>query len=158
MSGKQVTQLCIRRLQKEYRDLQKEPIQNMKICVLSSDILKWYFCIYNLDDVRYRGGEYYGSIEMDPDYPHKPPTYYMHTPSGRFVINEKICTTNSDFHPEQWKPTWTMDAIFRGFLSLFLEDNTTGTVGFNHLRTTRKEKQRLAILSKEYNRLENKEI
>ena len=155
MAHSNLTQLCIRRLQKEYKDLVKFPIQNLKIYISSENLLDWYFCIYNLDDQRYKGGEYYGLVRMDPDYPYKPPIYYMYTPNGRFVTGQKICTTNSNFHPDEWKPTWSMGAIFRGFLSLFLEDNTTAPVGFNHLRTTKEEKQRLARQSKEYNREHN---
>jgi len=153
-----MTQMCVRRLQKEYKDLIKEPIPNIKIYISPDNLLQWYYCIYGLEDIRYKDGEYYGLIQMSPDYPHVPPTYYMYTPSGRFVSGEKICTTNSEYHIKDWKPTWTMDAIFRGFLSLFLEENDTGQIAFNHMRTTISEKKNYARKSKEYNKKHHREL
>lgn len=158
MSSTNITQTCVRRLQKEYKELIKEPIPNIKIYISPDNILKWYFCFYDLDDPAYSGGEYFGLVEMDPDYPHKPPSYYMYTPNGRFAVGEKICTSNSDFHPESWKPTWVMGALFRGFLSLFLEDNSKGPLSYNHLRTSIKAKQKYAEDSHSYNEKHHKEL
>ena len=156
MSANNLTQICLRRLHSEYNYLNKSPVENIKIHISTHNILEWYFCIYGLNDSRYIDGEYYGLIKMDADYPLKPPKYYMYTPNGRFHINEEICTSNSDYHPLNWQPTWTMDALFRGFLSLFLEDNSVGQIHYNHIRTTNAEKKHLALLSRQYNYKHNK--
>jgi ubiquitin-conjugating enzyme E2 J2 len=153
-----MTQICMRRLQREYKEIIKEPIENIKIYVCPTNMLLWYYCITDLDDHRYECGEYYGLIEMSPDYPLEPPSYYMYTPSGRFVPGERICTTNSDFHLYEWKPTWTMETLFRAFLSVFLEDNSTGQIFHNHVRTTTSEKRDYAHRSKEYNKKYHSEL
>lgn len=147
-----INQLCIKRLHAEQKNLLKNAIDNMKVYVSSSNILEWYFCIYGLDDERYKGGQYIGLMQMDADYPYKAPKYIMYTPNGRFLPGESICTSNSEFHPENWKPIWTLDSLLRGFLSLFLEDNATGPISYNHLRTSNQEKKRLAKKSIEFNR------
>lgn len=155
------TQTCLHRLRKEYQQLMKNPILNMKIYVNPDNILKWYFCIYNLsekDNPWYHGGEYYGWIEMHHDYPYKPPSYYMLTPNGRFEIEKSICTTNSSFHMKNWNPLWTLDSLFRGFLSLFLEDNSNQQLSVNHLHTSSHIKKQFALRSKEYNQTHNTKL
>src|SRR5439155_10850268 len=151
MAKVQLTQNCLRRLHKDYKELLNDPIPNMKIYISPDHLLKWYYCIYNLDDERYRGGEYYGLVELNHDYPLKAPSYYVYTPNGRFVIDKPICTTNSAFHPRDWQPTWTMSAILRGFLSLFLEDNEHAHVDHNHMKTSKAEKQSYAKTSSSNN-------
>ncbi len=155
------TQTCLIRLKKEYQYLIKNPIPNMKIYVNPENILKWYFSIYNLkidDYPGYTGGEYYGYIEMHPDYPYKPPSYYMMTPSGRFQVQQSICTTNSSFHGSLWNPLWTLDSLFRGFFSLFLEDNSDQPLAVNHMQSSIATKKEYARRSKEYNQTHNTEI
>lgn len=155
------TQTCLHRLKKEYQQLMKNPILNMKIYINPSNILKWYFCIYNLNEKDYpwyHGGEYYGWIEMHHDYPYKPPSYYMLTPNGRFDVGKSICTTNSSFHMKNWNPLWTLDGLFRGFMSLFLEDNSNQPLSVNHLHTSSQIKIQYAFRSKQYNQIHNAEI
>ncbi len=145
------TQTCIKRLHSEYKYLFQNPIENIKVYLSGENILNWYYCINYLDDYRYINGEYYGLIKMNPDYPFKPPSFYMYTPNGRFVPGVKICSTNSGYHNDKWLPTWTMDTILRGFLSLFLENNYTGQIFHNHMRCSLSEKLMYAKKSKKYN-------
>ena len=41
-------------------------------------------------------------VVFSPQYPYKPPSILMLTPSGRFAIQQKLCLSISDFHPESW--------------------------------------------------------
>lgn len=41
-------------------------------------------------------------VVFSPHYPYKPPSILMLTPSGRFAIQQKLCLSISDFHPESW--------------------------------------------------------
>jgi ubiquitin-conjugating enzyme E2 J2 len=156
--NKQVTQICIRRLHKEMELLIKDPIPNIKIYVSPENILKWYFCIHDLADDQYKGGEFYGLIEMDHDYPNEPPSYFMYTPNGRFKIKKEICTTNSKFHKSSWRPTWTLDTLFRGFLSLFLEKTDGADLSYNHMHTPKGVKQHYSDGSRDYNKKYNPEL
>ena len=49
----------------------------------------------------------------------------MHTPSGRFKINTRLCLSMSDFHPESWNPMWSLSTILMGLLSFMLEESPT---------------------------------
>jgi ubiquitin-conjugating enzyme E2 J2 len=52
----------------------------------------------------YEGGFYHGKLKFPPEYPLKPPSILMLTPSGRFKPNTRLCLSMSDFHPETWNP------------------------------------------------------
>jgi hypothetical protein len=57
----------------------------------------------------------------------------------------------SDFHPEQWNPSWSVASILTGLLSFMLEaTSTTGSV-----TTTDEEKRFLAKQSRRWNREQN---
>lgn len=44
----------------------------------------------------------YYTIFYRTDYPMAPPRLSFFTPSGRFEINERVCVSFSDYHPELW--------------------------------------------------------
>jgi ubiquitin-protein ligase len=48
------------------------------------------------DDTPYVGGRFILQMLLPPDYPMKPPSLIMLTPTGRFAVGEKICTTFTD--------------------------------------------------------------
>eukprot|EP01125_Pyxidicula_operculata_P022021 TRINITY_DN883_c1_g1_i2.p1 TRINITY_DN883_c1_g1~~TRINITY_DN883_c1_g1_i2.p1 ORF type:complete len:196 (-),score=27.03 TRINITY_DN883_c1_g1_i2:382-969(-) len=94
-----------------------------------------------------QGGEYHGKVKFPPEYPHKPPSIYMITPSGRFQPNSRLCLSMSDFHPESWNPMWSVSSILTGLLSFMLEDKSThGSVS-----STTQEKRRFAKYSSDFN-------
>ena len=53
----------------------------------------------------------------------------MLTPSGRFTVNEQICMSYSNFHPELWNPLLGVSAIVIGTISFMnTDENTYGAV------------------------------
>lgn len=62
----------------------------------------------------YEGGYYHGKLKFPPEYPLKPPSIMMITPSGRFKPNTRLCLSMSDFHPESWNPMWSVSTILMG--------------------------------------------
>lgn len=49
---------------------------NFEIRVNESDMLKWYFIIYNLEG-HYENGYYLGYIQVSKEYPFKPCDFYF---------------------------------------------------------------------------------
>ncbi|KAK9726833.1 hypothetical protein RND81_05G240400 [Saponaria officinalis] len=138
---------CVKRLQKEYRALCKEPVPNIVACPSPNDILDWHYVLEGSEGTPFAGGYYYGKIKFPAEYPFKPPGISMTTPNGRFMTQKKICLSMSDFHPESWNPMWSVSSILTGLLSFMVDNSpTTGSV-----TTTVEEKQRLAKASLAFN-------
>lgn len=93
------------------------------------NIFTWRFLIFGLQDCDYEGGFYAGTLQFPKEYPLKPPSIVMHTPSGRFQTDTRLCLSISDFHPETWTPTWTIEAILLGLISFMnAEENSVGVI------------------------------
>jgi ubiquitin-conjugating enzyme E2 J2 len=89
------------------------------------NIYEWYFCVFGLLDCPYEDGFYVGKIIFPKEYPFKPPGLMMITPNGRFEERKRICTSFSDFHPELWDPSWSVQTIVLGLLSFMLGNEIT---------------------------------
>eukprot|EP00980_Cylindrotheca_fusiformis_P014296 scaffold3791_cov137-Cylindrotheca_fusiformis.AAC.23 len=135
------------RLRKELLKIQKEPPPDVIAEPDESNILKWHYGIRGPLSTPFEGGTYIGKLVFPPEYPMKPPSIYMMTPSGRFKINTKLCMSMSDFHPESWNPMWSISSIIQGVQSFMASDElTTGGI-----KSPDSERKRLAGLSMAYN-------
>ena len=146
-SSQPPTKMCKSRLAKEWKMLNKSPVQCVRAAPNENNILEWHFVIHSLDDDRYRGGYYHGVIVFPSDYPYKPPSVKLNTPSGRFAINTKLCLSITDFHPESWNPLWSVSSILAAVVSFFVEDLST----YGSIRTSRSTKRSLAKKSLRHN-------
>jgi len=132
--------------------MQKSPPPFVWAIPDEKNILTWHYILRGPPDSPYHGGEYYGQLQFPADYPFKPPGIKMHTPSGRFQPDKKICTSMSDYHPGTWNPAWSVATILTGLLSFMLSDEiTTGSV-----TTTDLDKKVFARKSHEFNRAHKK--
>ena len=104
--------VCLKRLQKEYLNIQKHPVDHIHAVPNEANLLEWHYVIEGPKDSPYAGGYYWGVIKFPSEYPYKPPSILMITKSGRFQINTRLCLSMSDFHPETWNPMWSAPARF----------------------------------------------
>ncbi|XP_045791945.1 ubiquitin-conjugating enzyme E2 34-like [Trifolium pratense] len=112
-----------------------------------SNILEWHYVLKGSEGTPFSGGYYYGIINFPPEYPYKPLGISMTTPNGRFIPQQKIFLSMSDYHPESWNLMWFVSSILIGLLSFMMETSpTTGSV-----TTTTTEKRRLAKSSLSFN-------
>ncbi|VDO60646.1 unnamed protein product [Heligmosomoides polygyrus] len=135
------------RLKKDYARLLKEPVPFVRAAPLQENILEWHYIIYGAPNTPYDGGVYHGKLVFPSDFPFKPPSIYMITPSGRFQVNTRLCLSISDFHPDTWNPAWTVSTIITGLLS-FMNDSAP-TLG--SITSSDAEKKVLARRSKAFN-------
>ena len=142
-----------KRLQRELIGLQKESPPGIRAKPLESDILQWHYVIEGPVGTPYAGGFYHGLVRFPNEYPFKPPSVMMYSPSGRFQTNTRICLSMSDFHPETWNPVWSVSSILVGVQS-FLVD-TAPTAG--SVESTDVEKKFHAKNSLDFN-LKNKDF
>jgi ubiquitin-conjugating enzyme E2 J2 len=137
---------ALSRLQKEYQTIVREPVSNAVAVPDPKNWLRWHYAIYGLEGP-FEGGVYHGELLFPFNYPMGPPSIKMFTPNGRFIQNQKICTSMSDFHPESWTPIWNVGTIITGLIS-FMQDNERST---GCETTTRGQKVSLAKNSMKFN-------
>lgn len=90
-------------------------------------------------------------LKFPNEYPMKPPSVIMITPSGRFECNQRICLTISDWHPESWNPVWKVESIIMGLLSFMLsEEHSVASI-----HTNEAERKKFAKESLEWNMKKN---
>ncbi|CAH1759470.1 9525_t:CDS:2 [Entrophospora sp. SA101] len=117
------TKAAYKRLTKEYIAIQNNPAPYLIAKPLENNILEWHYVIRGPPDTPYHNGEYH------VEYPFKPPSIRMITPSGRFHPNTRLCLSMSDFHPSSWNPSWSVATILNGLLSFMTGDEaTTGSI------------------------------
>eukprot|EP00162_Nutomonas_longa_P022267 comp5344_c0_seq1/m.4535 comp5344_c0_seq1/g.4535 ORF comp5344_c0_seq1/g.4535 comp5344_c0_seq1/m.4535 type:complete len:156 (-) comp5344_c0_seq1:33-500(-) len=144
--------VATKRLQKEYAAIQNEPVPYVVTRPDPTNILDWHYVLTGPAGSPYEGGEYHGIVRCPKEYPFKPPSILMYTPNGRFKINQRICMTMSDFHPESWQPAWTIGAILTGLLSFMLEKEITN----GSIEASDEEKREFAANSRAHNRSNTK--
>jgi ubiquitin-protein ligase len=151
------------RLLREYRKIKKDPPDYITARPLENNVLQWHYVIEGPPKTPYASGIYHGVLTFPPgtsclyfvfqcffflphsvtnnnnktEYPWKPPSIKMCTPSGRFEINRRLCLSMSgmfydllfffffslllynphknpppDFHPESWNVRLSL-SLFR---------------------------------------------
>lgn len=143
-------ELNSKRLAREYRNLQKDPVPFITAKPLEENLFEWYYVIKGPPDSPYEGGIYFGTLTFPKEYPFKPPNIQMITPSGRFAPKKDICLSISNYHPESWNPSWSAATILNGLLSFMMGDDTT----LHSIVTSEQEKKSLAIRSVDFNQKE----
>lgn len=127
--------------------MNRDPVPYITAEPLPSNILEWHYVVCGPENTPYEGGYYHGKLVFPREFPFKPPSIYMITPSGRFKPNTRLCLSISDFHPDNWNPAWSVSTILTGLLSFMNEKSPT--VG--SIETTDYQKRQLAYQSLEYN-------
>ena len=145
----------MKRIYGEIKILKKEPLPNFDIYINNENILEWYFLLKGPEETIYEGGYYIGKIILTKEYPHKPPRFRMLTPSGRCLINDDICLSNSNFHSSEWTSAWNIRTMLIGFLSIMLDNKEHG-IGHIHYKDEIKEKYKKESI--EYNKKKYKDI
>ena len=120
---------AIIRLKKDYIHIKRSPVPYVLAEPDPQNLLNWHYLIIGPPATPYANGIYHGILKFPKDYPFKPPSIIMYTPSGRVKPSTSICLSMSDYHPESWNPSWNVGSILTGLVSFMVaEDNSLGTI------------------------------
>jgi ubiquitin-conjugating enzyme E2 J1 len=108
----------VRRLMREASEL-SQPTDMYVARPLEDNLFEWHFTIRGPPDSAFEGGIYHGRITLPHDYPYKPPSLMLLTPTGRFETNTKICLSISSYHPETWLPSWSIGTALTALIAFF---------------------------------------
>ncbi|XP_066391358.1 ubiquitin-conjugating enzyme E2 32-like isoform X2 [Miscanthus floridulus] len=137
---------AVKRILQEVKEMQSNPSPDFMALPLEEDIFEWQFAILGPRESEFEGGIYHGRIQLPSDYPFKPPSFMLLTPSGRFEIQKKICLSISNYHPEHWQPSWSVRTALVALIA-FMPTNPGGALG--SLDYKKEDRRALAIKSRE---------
>ncbi|KAM0914116.1 hypothetical protein ACQ4PT_011676 [Festuca glaucescens] len=140
------TNPAVKRILQEVKEMQSNPSPDFMALPLEEDIFEWQFAILGPRDSEFEGGIYHGRIQLPSDYPFKPPSFMLLTPSGRFEIQKKICLSISNYHPEHWQPSWSVRTALVALIA-FMPTNPGGALG--SLDYKKEDRRALAIKARE---------
>jgi len=126
---------AVARLQKELKDLHKNPVEYFKVELADeSNLFEWQVWIAGPPGTLYEGGIFKASMTFPEDYPNSPPTMkllseFWHPniyPDGKVCIS--ILHTPDPMNPEEkseetWRPILTVESILVSVLSMFSDPN-----------------------------------
>ena len=141
-----------KRLNKEIQLYEKDNFKFPNLIIKPSDDLYiWHFVIYDLKETDYSNGVYLGKVRLPPKYPFKPPDFQFLTPSGRFKINTKICTSFTGYHEELYSPSWNIASMCAGLVSFMTDPiERNESKGIGGISSTSAYKNELAEKSRDY--------
>ncbi|KAJ3185277.1 Ubiquitin-conjugating enzyme E2 J1 [Gaertneriomyces sp. JEL0708] len=147
MSGSGSRSAAVKRLMKEYAELQGDPSPEFTAAPLDDNLFEWHFTIRGPPEAGFEGGRYHGRLLFPAEYPFKPPDITFLTPNGRFEVGKKICLSITGHHPEYWRPAWGVRSALVALIS-FLPTHGDGAIG--SLDYTEEERQAYAKRSREW--------
>lgn len=112
----------VKRINKEMRDMKKNPLPNISAGPTGTDISEWTASIVGPEGSPYAGGVFYLTIHFPADYPFKPPKIKFTTKVYHPNINAKgdICL---DILKDQWSPALTINTVLLSISSLLTDPN-----------------------------------
>ncbi|XWS24827.1 hypothetical protein CRYUN_Cryun27aG0018200 [Craigia yunnanensis] len=129
-----------KRINKELKDLQKDPPVSCSAGPAGDDMFHWQATIMGPTDSPYSGGMFLVSIHFPPDYPFKPPkascvqllfcsslnNVFVHVSFKTKVYHPNINSNGSiclDILKEQWSPALTVSKVLLSICSLLTDPN-----------------------------------
>ncbi|KAF5324683.1 hypothetical protein D9611_004362 [Ephemerocybe angulata] len=140
---------AVKRIMQEARELANDPCTDYHAAPLEDDIFEWHCTLRGSPGTEFEGGLYHFRILLPAEYPFRPPSIMMLTPSGRFELNTKICISFTNYHEELWQPAWGVRTALVGLQGFFpLKGQLAAGVGSVESHPT--ERKRLAALSRDW--------
>ncbi|KAH8925746.1 ubiquitin-conjugating enzyme [Atractiella rhizophila] len=113
---------ALRRIQKEYADIQKEGIEGIDVNPDESNLYHWVGVLTGPEPY-YAGGKFKIDITFSLDYPFKAPVVKFLTRIYHPNITEDGGICIGLLKPDQWKPSTKIDQVLRALSQLLAEPN-----------------------------------
>lgn len=139
----------MKRILQEAKELANDESTDYSAAPLEEDIFEWHCTLRGPAGTEFEGGLYHCRIILPSEYPFRPPSIMLLTPSGRFELNTKICISFTSYHEELWQPAWGIRTAIVGLLSFFPMKGTAAA-GIGALEYPTSERKRLAALSRNW--------
>ena len=139
-----------KRLQKELKEITKEPITNCTAGLGSAgDILHWQASIVGPEGSPYAGGLFKLTLDYPSDYPFKPPTVKFVTKVYHPNINSNgdICL---DVLKSNWSPALTVGKLLLSISSLLTDPNPDDPLVGDIARIYKSDKGKFEDTAKEW--------
>lgn len=114
--------MSLKRIKKEFEDLERDPPSNCSAGPIGDDLYKWQAHIVGPSDSPYQNGLFQLNIVFPFDYPFKPPKICFVTKIYHPNINSNgaICL---DILKDQWSPALTIGKVLLSISSLLCDPN-----------------------------------
>ena len=114
--------MALKRINKELKDLEKDPPTNCSAGPVGDDLFNWQATIMGPPDSPYTGGVFFLTIKFPTDYPFKPPkvTFSTRIYHPNINSNGSICL---DILKDQWSPALTISKVLLSISSLLTDPN-----------------------------------
>ncbi|KAL1566936.1 Ubiquitin-conjugating enzyme E2 11 [Salvia divinorum] len=114
--------MASKRIQKELKELKKDPPTNCSAGPVGDDMFKWQATIMGPPDSPFAGGVFLATIHFPKDYPLNPPMVAFKTKVYHPNINSNgsICL---DILKGQWSPALTISKLLLSICSLLIDPN-----------------------------------
>ena len=114
-----MSNISLKRIQKEFKDMINDPSDNFYANPIKDDMFCWHFTIRGPPDTEFEGGLYHGIIKLPMSYPNRPPSIMFLTPNGRFDVNMDVCLSMTRYHKEEWQAAWTIRSMLEAIIAFF---------------------------------------
>ncbi|KIK59840.1 hypothetical protein GYMLUDRAFT_44311 [Collybiopsis luxurians FD-317 M1] len=105
-----MTSTALRRIQKELRDINNQPVDNLSVEPKEDNIFEWNCSITAESDSPYKGGTFKFTLILPSNFPFKAPSVQFKTKIYHPGINEEgaICVP---ILRDEWKPSVTLATV-----------------------------------------------
>ena len=81
-----MSNISLKRLQKEYENFLKDPSDDFVAAPIKDDLFCWHFTIRGPEGTEFEGGVYHGVIKLPMSYPYKPPNLMFLTVKLKIIV------------------------------------------------------------------------
>jgi ubiquitin-conjugating enzyme E2 J1 len=143
----------------QFGKVTKVPNDWLRFALNETNVTTWYVELsgFSGDDGEYQGGVYLARMELPPDFPFKPPTFYILTPNGLYIPDKIVCVSIGQYHADAYRATLGVPGFCNQLVSGLVGWKEMGG-GINLIKTTLAEKKKLAAESVAYNRKYHSDI